>query len=57
MRNYKRKTERKPRTPEMLESAKQMLRAGQSKRSIARDLGITEGALKKKLKMVKPYHV
>ncbi|XP_046685565.1 uncharacterized protein LOC124371268 [Homalodisca vitripennis] len=35
----------------MLESAKQMLRAGQSKRSIARDLGITEGALKKKLKM------
>ncbi|KAG8328582.1 hypothetical protein J6590_108290 [Homalodisca vitripennis] len=35
----------------MLESAKQMLEAGQSKRSIARDLGITEGALRKRLKM------
>jgi predicted transcriptional regulator len=36
----------------MLEEAKQMLKAGLSKRSIARKLGITDTALRKRLKQV-----
>lgn len=43
------KTERKPYTPEMLEVAKG-LKNGKSKRQIAKELGISQAALRNRLK-------
>lgn len=50
--NYKRKSDRKPCTEQMLQDARQKLEAGYSRRQIAKDLGITDTALRKRLKSV-----
>lgn len=50
-RNYKRKTERSPITPEVFQRAKQMLQNGLSQRRVASELGFSEGALRKRLKL------
>lgn len=49
---YKRKTDRELVTAEKLEEAKSKLAAGKSKREIARELGINECTLRKRLKAV-----
>lgn len=49
-RTYKRKTERKVCTPDMLEIAKQRIADGEPKLRIANSFGITEAALRKRLK-------
>nr|XP_029732066.1 uncharacterized protein LOC115268160 [Aedes albopictus] len=51
MRTYKRKTNWKPCSPEMLERARQSIQDGISKRRTAADLGISETALRKRLKL------
>lgn len=49
---YKRKTDREVITAKQLEEAKRKLEAGNSKRAVARDLGINECTLRKRLKAV-----
>ncbi|KAJ8935133.1 hypothetical protein NQ318_015788 [Aromia moschata] len=51
MGGYKRKTDRTLRfTPELMEQIRDKLRKGESKRSIAKDLGVAESSLRKRLK-------
>lgn len=50
-RNYKRKSQRTPITPEIFQRAKALLQTGLSKRHVARELGFSEGALRKRLKL------
>ncbi|KAG8241860.1 hypothetical protein J6590_077129 [Homalodisca vitripennis] len=50
MRNYKRKTDRKTITEGMLQIARQKLEAGISIRQIAREFGVSDTALRKRLK-------
>ncbi|KAJ8955183.1 hypothetical protein NQ318_009079 [Aromia moschata] len=51
MGGYKRKTDRTLRfTPELMEKIRDKLRKGESKRSIAKDLGVAESSLRKRLK-------
>ncbi|XP_062700524.1 uncharacterized protein LOC134284942 [Aedes albopictus] len=50
MRNYVRKSERSVCTPELLEQARQRIANGESKLAIAKSIGITEAALRKRLK-------
>ncbi|XP_021695334.1 uncharacterized protein LOC110675220 [Aedes aegypti] len=50
MRNYVRKTERMVCSPELLEQAQQRVANGESKLSVAKSMGITETALRKRLK-------
>jgi hypothetical protein len=52
-RNYQRKTTHKVCTSEMLNVAQQRLAEGYSKRRIATDFGITEAALRQRLKKVR----
>lgn len=49
---YKRKTERVLVTAETIEEAKRKLEAGKSKREVAKELGINECTLRKRLKAV-----
>lgn len=52
MRNYKRKTDRKPVTYDILEQAKLRRAEGDSIQCIANDMGIEESTLRKRLKAV-----
>ncbi|KAJ8891450.1 hypothetical protein PR048_003978 [Dryococelus australis] len=49
---YKRKSERLLTTQEILEEAKRKMDAGDSKRKVARDLGIKQSTLRKRLNVV-----
>lgn len=51
-RTYKKKTDRKLCTEEMLNTAQQLLEAGMSKRKAAKQLGISEATLRKRLSKV-----
>lgn len=53
MRNYKRKTDRKPLDSQTLETAKRRRVDGESIRAIAADMQIEESTLRKRLKVVR----
>lgn len=52
---YKRKSDRKIFTREMMVEAKRRLEAGESKRKVANDLGINECTLRKRIKAVSTF--
>lgn len=52
MRNYKRKTDRKPVTEDILQAAKSRRAEGISIRTISNEFGIEESTLRKRLKAV-----
>jgi len=52
---YKRKTERVLVSADQMEEAKRKLEAGKSKREVARELGINECTLRKRLKAVSSF--